>query len=107
MQIVKYNNGYVNGILGVTDYPDGYSLESDGILYDPNDNIVASDVISYDPATQTVTYTGGNTETIAQINASGGTGSNNNSGSGSGFFSGNTPLYIGLGLIGLSFFIED
>ena len=90
---------------GTIDYSDGYSLESDGTLYDPSNAIVASDVMSYDPKTTIVTYQGGGSETIAQINA--GSGSDTGTGSGTSFLTGNTPLYIGMGLIALSFFIKD
>lgn len=116
-QLIRYNTvGFTDGTTiialpgqtinadGSIDYSDNYSLEADGTLYDSNDNTVASDVISYDPNKTIVTYEGGNTETIAQINAGGAATPGTPATS---FLTGNTPLYIGIGLIVVSFFIKD
>ena len=90
---------------GSIDYDNGYTLETNGILYDNNNNIVASDVISFNDTTGIVTYSGGNTETLQEI-ANGGT-LTQQSTPGQSFWSSKTPLILGIGLLFLSFVIKD
>jgi len=54
---------------GTVDIEGGYTLDPNtNTLYDENNNVVATDVTGFDPNSGQVTYTGGNTETIEQIN---------------------------------------
>jgi len=92
---------------GSIDYDNGYTLEADGTLYDNKNNIVASDVASFNDATSVVTYYGGNTETLTEIQNGSTPGSNNQSGTpGQSFWGSQTPLFIGVGLIILSFLVK-
>jgi hypothetical protein len=101
---------YINGVQSVNtdgsiDYDNGYTLEPDGTLYDANNNIVASDVISFNDNTGVVTYSGGNTETLAEINQT-----NTTQQTGTvqqSFFATQTPLYLGGAMILLSFFVKE
>lgn len=66
-----YNVVDFDPITGNADFTDGSTLDGNGTLYDPNGNVVATDVTGFDPVKGVVTYDGGNTETLAQINAPG------------------------------------
>lgn len=53
---------------GTVDMEGGYTLDTKtNTLYDSNDNVVATDVTNFDQNSGVVTYVGGNTETMQQI----------------------------------------
>lgn len=73
------NNKYksANGIDSINsdgsiDYNDGYTLESDGTLYDESDNEVATDVESYDPDSGQINYLGGGSDNVGDWEGDGG-----------------------------------